>query len=88
MLKRRPDLVRLLMSDWCVDRKGEIPPGKGPYYKMPVFHMYEGILSVIYARGFIQVGARPPLIQLRPTRRWIKSRHVHVVMRLAHVAVV
>eukprot|EP00873_Tetraselmis_striata_P037250 jgi/Tetstr1/457514/TSEL_044095.t1 len=58
MLRRRPDLVHELMSDWYVDRKGEIPPGKGPYYRMPVFHMHEGVLSVIYARGFIQAAQR------------------------------
>lgn len=45
------------MRSFYVDRKGEIPPGKGPYYQMPVMHLHEGYLSTIYARGFIQVDA-------------------------------
>lgn len=59
MLQHRRDLLEVLMSDFCVDRKGEIPPGKGPFYRMPVVHMHEGLVSIIYARGFIEVRSGP-----------------------------
>ncbi|MFT5446508.1 MAG: hypothetical protein ACI9DC_001677 [Gammaproteobacteria bacterium] len=47
------------------DRRGEIPPGKMPYYPMAAFHFHAGDLSTIYARDYIESSARfselPPL---------------------------
>jgi len=43
-----------------VDRKGEIPEGKLPFYRMAVFHWHEGFLSAIYARDFIEGAQRFP----------------------------
>lgn len=38
VLRRRPDLLPVLASDtWAFDRKGEVPPGKQPYFLVPVF---------------------------------------------------
>lgn len=52
--RRRPDLAEVLCEDFIVDRKGEIPEGKGPHYKLPVFHLYDGWTTCIYARDFIE----------------------------------
>lgn len=60
MLARRPELLDLLFESFPVDRKGEIPEGKGPYYELPVCHWYAGELSIIYARDFIENSQRFP----------------------------
>jgi len=54
MMKQRPDLVEVLFEPFTIDRKGEIPKGKQATYQMPVFHNYEGQLTTIYARDFIE----------------------------------
>ena len=48
MLKRHPDLVAELVKDFYWTRHGEIGPGKGPWYKLPVFSFERGHIS---ARG-------------------------------------
>ena len=48
MLRQRPDLVAELLKEFCWSRTCEIPPGKDPFYKMPVFSFEGGHLS---ARG-------------------------------------
>ncbi|GMQ85822.1 MAG: TauD/TfdA family dioxygenase [Acidimicrobiia bacterium] len=58
MLKRRPDLVAVMAQPFCLDRKGEIPEGKGPYYQMPVFNPYGGYLTTTYNRDFITAAQR------------------------------
>lgn len=58
MMQRRPDLVALLEEPFYVDRKGEIPEGKGPHYRMAVFHHFAGHLTTIYARDFIEGAQR------------------------------
>eukprot|EP00891_Asterochloris_glomerata_P004809 jgi/Astpho2/4809/e_gw1.00068.16.1_t len=58
MLRRDPALVHTLLEPLYVDRKGEIPEGKLPHYQMAVFHWFEGLLSTIYARGFIAAAQR------------------------------
>ncbi len=60
MLGERPDLVAQLTRPFHVDRKGEIPAGKGPYYQMAVFHRHDGMLTTIYARDFIEGAQRFP----------------------------
>lgn len=42
MLKRRPDLVNELIKPWYRDRRNEIPPGKDPWFQLPVFNFAEG----------------------------------------------
>jgi hypothetical protein len=46
MLKARPDLVAELVEEFSWTRHGEIPPGKGPWYNMPVFGFAEGHFTV------------------------------------------
>lgn len=60
MRRRRPDLARVLSEPLPVDRKGETPKGKAYFYLMPVFNEFEGNLSTIYARDFINGSQRHP----------------------------
>lgn len=75
MLDRRPDLVVELLRPLAVDRKGEIPEGKRPFYTMAVFHWHEGLLSAIYARDFIE-GAQRFLEAPRLTDRQIAAMNL------------
>jgi hypothetical protein len=65
MLERAPDLVDELFQPFHVDRRGEIPPGAKPWYRIPVFNWYEGRLSTYYVRRYIESARRfhdvPPL---------------------------
>ena len=45
MLKRRPDLVRVLAEPYYRDRRDEVPPGMPPYYKIPIFNYHQGYFS-------------------------------------------
>lgn len=56
--RERPDVVEVLEQPFIVDRKGEIPEGKGPHYRMAVFHHFAGHLTTIYARDFIEAAQR------------------------------
>lgn len=58
MLERRPELARVLAEPFFVDRKGEVPEGKEPYYRMPVFNFHGGHLTTYYARDFLQGASR------------------------------
>jgi Taurine catabolism dioxygenase TauD, TfdA family len=60
MVRRRPDLAALLFEPFATDRRGEVPEGMPPYFRLPVFNEYEGCLSVIYARRYIESAQRFP----------------------------
>ena len=45
MLKRRPDLAKILYEPLYRDRREEIPPGMKPWYRLAVFHVHEGYFS-------------------------------------------
>ena len=60
LLKTRPDIAQLLAEPWYIDRKGEVPPGKGEYYQMPIQHHHDGVVSTIFARDFIDSCIRFP----------------------------
>jgi hypothetical protein len=60
MAERRPDLLERLYQAFPVDRRGEIPPGKQPFYDAPVFNEYAGTLSVLYSRLHIGSAQRFP----------------------------
>ena len=55
---RRPDLARRLFAPFATDRRGEVPPGEKPYFTIPVFNWYEGELSAIYQRQYIDSAQR------------------------------
>ncbi len=40
MLKRRPDLVRVLAEPYYRDRRDEVPAGMPPWYRLAVFHYH------------------------------------------------
>lgn len=46
MLRRRPDLVEELMKPNYRDRRGEVPPGKEPWYAIPIFSVTDGLFSL------------------------------------------
>ncbi len=58
MRRLRPDLAELLSRPVYVDRKGEIPEGKRPYYRMPVFNRRAGCVTTYYARDFFDGAQR------------------------------
>lgn len=58
--ERRPDLLPLLMEPIATDRRGEIPASMLPYYLIPVFNYYEGGLTAIYQRQYIDSAQRFP----------------------------
>jgi hypothetical protein len=60
MAQRRPDLLERLYQSFPVDRRGEVPPGKQPFYEAPVFNEHSGYLSVLYSRLHIGSAQRFP----------------------------
>ena len=58
MLARDPDLTSVLFEPFCVDRRGEIPPGMKPYYAIPVFNWHAGLLTGYYVRRYIESAQR------------------------------
>lgn len=65
MRARRPDLLAALFEPIETDRRGEVPPGQLPYFRIPVFSWHAGLLSVMYQRQYIESARRfaevPPL---------------------------
>jgi hypothetical protein len=60
MRRRRPDLLQLLFKPIATDRRGEVPPGRKPYFEIPVFNWHQGFLSAIYQRQYIDSAQRFP----------------------------
>jgi Taurine catabolism dioxygenase TauD, TfdA family len=58
MLARDPALTRVLFEPFCVDRRGEVPPGMKPYYTIPVFNWHAGLLTSYYVRRYIDSAQR------------------------------
>jgi TfdA family taurine catabolism dioxygenase TauD len=57
---RRPDLLDRLYHPFPVDRRGEVPEGKAPFYEAPVFNENAGYVSVLYSRLHIGSAQRFP----------------------------
>ena len=60
MRERRPDLARVLFDPIETDRRGEVPAGQLPYFCIPVFNWYAGLLTAIYQRSYIESARRFP----------------------------
>ncbi len=78
MRRRRPELLPALFAPIETDRRGEIPPGQLPYFRIPVFNWHEGLLSAIYQRQYIESARRfadvPPLTsQQREALDWFDT---------------
>jgi hypothetical protein len=58
ILKRRPDLLKLLYENYHHSRQGEEAPGQGPWYAKPVFGMREGHFTSQYSRSFVESAQR------------------------------
>jgi hypothetical protein len=58
--RRRPDLLPMLFAPIETDRRGEVPAGARPYFRIPVFSWHAGLLSVIYQRQYIESARRFP----------------------------
>ncbi len=58
MRRQRPELAALLSRPIHIDRKGEIPEGKGPWYRMPVFNHHAACITTYYARDFFDGAQR------------------------------
>ncbi|MFT5173175.1 MAG: hypothetical protein ACI8W7_001346 [Gammaproteobacteria bacterium] len=54
MLARSPQLTAELFKPIHIDRRGEVPKGKDPWYLTPIFNWHEGKLSTHYARRYIE----------------------------------
>lgn len=60
MRQRRPDLARVLFEPIETDRRGEVPTGQKPYFRIPVFNWHAGFLSAVYQRAYIESARRFP----------------------------
>jgi hypothetical protein len=69
MRRRRPDLLQVLLEPIETDRRGEVPEGSKPYFNIPVFNYYDGLVSAIYQRQYIESARRfpevPPLTHMQ-----------------------
>ena len=60
MRRLRPDLLQRLLIPMAHDRRGEVPPGQKPFYLIPVFSLFEGNLTVMYQRQYLDSAQRFP----------------------------
>ncbi|MFJ4291819.1 TauD/TfdA family dioxygenase [Cupriavidus sp. NPDC089707] len=60
VLRLRPDLMPVAYADFCIDRRGEAPDGKLPYYRGPFFSRIGDRLFCRYNRGYIESAQRFP----------------------------
>jgi hypothetical protein len=60
MRERRPDLARVLFEPIDTDRRGEVPVGQEPFFRIPVFNWHQGLLSAMYQRSYIESARRFP----------------------------
>ena len=58
MLRRRPDLVAALAEPIYRDRRGEVPEGKDPWFRLPVFNYHQGYLTTSWQGGYIRSAER------------------------------
>ena len=58
MARKWPELLAELLRPMCWDRRGEIPPGKQPWYELAVFSHYRGNLITAFVRRFIASAQR------------------------------
>lgn len=58
MMRERPDLAKLLFDPIATDRRGEVPEGENPYFEIPVFNWFDGQLTGVYQRQYIDSAQR------------------------------
>jgi len=60
MRRSRPDLLERLFDPIATDRRGEVPEGMKPFFQIPVFSWFEGFLTCLYQRQYIDSAQRFP----------------------------
>ena len=80
MAQRRPDLLERLYQPFPVDRRGEVPQGKAPFYEAPVFNEHAGQTSVLYSR--LHIGSS----QRFPEARRLSSEDIEALDMFADLA--
>jgi hypothetical protein len=80
MAQRRPDLLERLYRPFPVDRRGEVPEGKAPFYEAPVFNAYADHVSVLYSR--LHIGSA----QRFPEARRLTGEDIEALDMLAELA--
>ena len=58
VLQRRPDLIDAMTQPFCIDRRGEAPVGKKPYYEGALFERVGERLFCRFNRTFIESAQR------------------------------
>ncbi len=58
ILKQKPEYLDQLCHPFCIDRRGEIPKGKKPWYELPVFCWHENLLTTHFTRPYIDSAQR------------------------------
>lgn len=67
---RRPDLLPAMFEPFPTDRRGEVPAGMAPFFSIPIFNWYEGRLTTMYVRRYIESSQRfPDAPRLTPAQR-------------------
>eukprot|EP00051_Salpingoeca_urceolata_P030578 m.492817 g.492817 ORF g.492817 m.492817 type:complete len:434 (-) comp34263_c0_seq1:137-1438(-) len=78
-----PELLQVLEQPFVYDRKGEVPPGCGPHYTIPIVHHHRGFTSVYFARDFIEAAqARFPATEV-PRLTSLQVKALDTLERLA-----
>ncbi len=70
--ERRPDLAAWLFEPIATDRRGEIPSGADPWFEIPVLSWFDGRLTVIYQRTYVDSAANLPGAP-RPTAEHVEA---------------
>jgi hypothetical protein len=60
ILKRRPELLRVLFEPFHRDRRGEVPAGKDPWWIMPILQWRHGRLFSHYSSTYVRSVERFP----------------------------
>lgn len=89
--ERQPDLAAWLFEPIATDRRGEVPEGADPWFEIPVLSWFEGRLTVLYQRTYIDSAARlanvprPSSDHLKALDLWdavVNEPDVHLTMDL------
>ncbi len=70
IMKRRPDLLRVLYEPFWISRQNEIPSGAKPYYQSPAFNWHDGRLTTFLLPAFVKnAESFPELPRLTPAQK-------------------
>lgn len=60
MAQECPQLLAELFKPIATDRRGEVPEGEQPYFEIPVLNWFDGQLTGMYQRQYIESATRHP----------------------------